>query len=267
MTNCPYPASTRSRSSHCKHDSDLQREYGPQLTCDVYWTQFWAQDGACAICHEPWPGVPGEPTGGLWRLSTDHEHAAGTDGPFRGLLCGPCNRLLTWELEREIARRDSVAPFRWTDHDGRPVVVTAELVAYVRDPPAAELGIWITKKARPPRKDHPPKKTGDTTVSPYRAHLRVVLNPRGWPPCPVGCTYEHPAPGRPRVPVVRPPVDLGPEPEPVDVVYVQPLVTRLLLVAGGTLGAVVAGAIIWALLPVIATAVVLAVTGLLALRR
>jgi hypothetical protein len=255
VTNCPYPASARSKSFHCKHDGDLQREYGPQLTCDVYWTQFWAQDGACAICRTPWPGVPGEPTGGIWRLSTDHHHATGQDGPFRGLLCGPCNRLLTWELEREIARRDSAAPFRWTDHDGKPTVITAELIAYVREPPAAGLRIWVTKKERPARsagaaKPGPRKLEGPSIREKLRPHPD---------PCGPDCwrTQRRPPEPSPVVPVVV-------EEQTVASPRWAVIAAGGLLCAGGLAATVLAVIIIVKLLPGL---LLLAATGLLALRR
>ena len=57
----------------------LKRIYS--LTLDAYAQLLTAQDGVCAICHQPEPNKQA--------LSVDHDHATGR---LRGLLCGSCNR-------------------------------------------------------------------------------------------------------------------------------------------------------------------------------
>lgn len=59
----------------------ILKRYG--ITAEQYWALYEAQDGACYICQRA--------TGKVKRLAVDHDHATGY---VRGLLCGPCNKLL-----------------------------------------------------------------------------------------------------------------------------------------------------------------------------
>lgn len=62
--------------------SKLLHHYG--ITLDDYEKMLAAQGGACAICR-------GEPQNGRTRLDVDHNEETGR---VRGLLCGPCNRMI-----------------------------------------------------------------------------------------------------------------------------------------------------------------------------
>ena len=79
---------TRGCQSRCK-DCHRERRYG--LRPNEYDERLLAQGGTCAICGQP-------PAEGK-QLEVDHCHGAGR---VRGLLCGPCNRMLG-------AARDNVA--------------------------------------------------------------------------------------------------------------------------------------------------------------
>jgi hypothetical protein len=140
----------RSDRYHCQHDADLQSGNGPEMTCDVYWTVFYEQNGACGGCLRVWEGTPGasRTESGVNRLSLDHEHVGGKDGhdgPLRGLLCQPCNRLLNYGVVEQVLRRTDEDVIALSGGD----VVTASQVRYVRNPPAARLGlrVWVTPRA------------------------------------------------------------------------------------------------------------------------
>ena len=79
---------TRGCQSRCK-DCHREKRYG--LARGEYDLRLEAQSGLCAICEQP--PVEGK------QLEVDHCHGA---GHVRGLLCGPCNRMLG-------AARDNVA--------------------------------------------------------------------------------------------------------------------------------------------------------------
>jgi hypothetical protein len=53
------------------------------ITPEQYWALYEHQGGTCYICQRA--------TGKVKRLSVDHDHATGY---VRGLLCGPCNKIL-----------------------------------------------------------------------------------------------------------------------------------------------------------------------------
>jgi hypothetical protein len=59
----------------------ILKRYG--ITPEQYWALYEAQGGACYICQRA--------TGKTKRLSVDHDHETGY---VRGLLCGPCNKIL-----------------------------------------------------------------------------------------------------------------------------------------------------------------------------
>jgi hypothetical protein len=71
----------RASRSDATWEQHLMRTYG--LTADEYWQIYESQDGVCYICRKA--------RGLRRRLSVDHCHATGF---VRGLLCGPCNKLL-----------------------------------------------------------------------------------------------------------------------------------------------------------------------------
>ena len=283
----------KSSRYHCRFDADLQGEYGPQMTCDAYWTQFYAQDGECAACEHQWKGTPGAPRSenSENRLSVDHRHVDitdgvhGADGPFRGLLCRPCNRLLTEGVTRVILARPDQNVIVLPGGD----VVTASQVAYVRYPPAAKLRIWITGRRRPM---DAPKKQGKTAagdkISPYRAHVRgrlrgpeptrryvhtrpiPLIDPTAPRPVRVcTCGVAPGIPGRVCMPdwCALHPVPLTrrrePEPEPAPPPLWPRVVRVALLGVGGACVAVLAVIIVVKLLPGL---LLLAVTGLIAAR-
>jgi len=59
----------------------IMERYG--ITPEQYWALYEAQGGSCYICERA--------TGKTKRLAVDHDH---NSGYVRGLLCGPCNKLL-----------------------------------------------------------------------------------------------------------------------------------------------------------------------------
>lgn len=59
----------------------IKERYG--ITPEQYWALYEAQGGACQLCRRA--------TGKVKRLAVDHDHETGY---VRGLLCGPCNKLL-----------------------------------------------------------------------------------------------------------------------------------------------------------------------------
>ena len=63
------------------HDQRVQVTYG--LSAGDYGRLYAYQDGRCAGCQRA--------TGRTKRLAVDHHHAT---GEVRGLLCGPCNRMV-----------------------------------------------------------------------------------------------------------------------------------------------------------------------------
>lgn len=70
-------------SRRIAHRSKLKTKYG--ITPEQYDEMLKAQDGCCAICRSPTPGIRGQ------SFCVDHDH---TTGRIRGLLCGKCNRAL-----------------------------------------------------------------------------------------------------------------------------------------------------------------------------
>lgn len=65
------------------------------ILLEDYETLFKAQNGVCAICHNPCKTKR--------RLAVDHDHAT---GQIRGLLCFNCNTHLGWvdEYGKEISK-------------------------------------------------------------------------------------------------------------------------------------------------------------------
>lgn len=70
----------RARSARA-HELRLEKTYS--ITADEYWRILAAQGGKCAICQKA--------IGRARRLAVDHEHSTGL---VRGILCGPCNRMI-----------------------------------------------------------------------------------------------------------------------------------------------------------------------------
>lgn len=87
------------------HDRRVQAIYG--LAEGDYERLYRFQDGRCAGCQRA--------TGRTKRLAVDHNHLT---GEVRGLLCGPCNRMVGWY-------RDDPSTFE-------------RLVRYLLDPPARQ---------------------------------------------------------------------------------------------------------------------------------
>lgn len=88
----------------------IKERYG--LTPEQYWTLYEAQEGCCYICQRA--------TGKVKRLAVDHDHKTGY---VRGLLCGPCNKILGH------LRDDLLAAYR--------------VVEYLEVPPAHKTIGWI----------------------------------------------------------------------------------------------------------------------------
>jgi hypothetical protein len=95
--------STKRSESMRRHAYLVSRRYG--ISGGEYWQLYQYQGGHCAICRRA--------TGRTKRLAVDHNHkckqghekAYGCPECVRGLLCGPCNKLLGW-------LRDDPAAFR-----------------------------------------------------------------------------------------------------------------------------------------------------------
>ena len=81
------------------------------LTPEEFWGIFRFQGNRCAICERA--------TGARKRLSVDHCH---TTGQVRGLLCGPCNKMLGHA-------RDEVGFFE-------------RAISYLKEPPAESTIGW-----------------------------------------------------------------------------------------------------------------------------
>lgn len=90
------------------HERRVQDVYG--LKPGEYGKLYLAQGGKCAICQRA--------TGAKKALAVDHNHRTGR---ARGLLCGPCNKMLGFG-------RDDIDFF-------------IRAVQYLREPPAKQLGI------------------------------------------------------------------------------------------------------------------------------
>ncbi len=63
------------------HARSVENTYG--ITGEQYWELYEAQGGVCYICQRA--------RGITKKLAVDHDHATGY---VRGLLCGPCNKIL-----------------------------------------------------------------------------------------------------------------------------------------------------------------------------
>jgi hypothetical protein len=91
-------------------------------TPEMYWALYEAQGGHCALCQRA--------TGKTKKLALDHDHSC-CPGPVscgrcvRGLLCGPCNRLLGFA-------RDTLVFFQ-------------RCIDYLTNPPAQRARIWRNK--------------------------------------------------------------------------------------------------------------------------
>lgn len=66
------------RAAHARW---IEKTYG--ITSEQYWELYEAQGGHCYICERA--------TGATKLLAVDHDHVTGF---VRGLLCGPCNKIL-----------------------------------------------------------------------------------------------------------------------------------------------------------------------------
>lgn len=90
---CKTCALVENREWRLKNDPKIKdqarkatlKTYG--LTQQQYDEMYQAQDGKCAICHEP----PGQWGVTQRALAVDHDHKT---GKVRGLLCDGCNRAL-----------------------------------------------------------------------------------------------------------------------------------------------------------------------------
>lgn len=75
-----YRAISKLRKAHA-HERHVQNTYG--LKSGEYTNLYQKQGCCCAICRRA--------TGKSKRLAVDHNHKTGL---VRGLLCGPCNKML-----------------------------------------------------------------------------------------------------------------------------------------------------------------------------
>jgi hypothetical protein len=93
--HCPYgPAPLHNgiwAGYHCRHDKDLRTTYGPDVTCEFYWSLFEAQDGRCAVCRRK----PSK----RYRLCVDHDHDTGA---IEGLCHKSCNLAITKWIRRYL---------------------------------------------------------------------------------------------------------------------------------------------------------------------
>jgi hypothetical protein len=71
----------RKQQKKVNHERTVMKTYGLKL--GGYGQLYQAQGGVCAICRRA--------TGQTKRLAVDHDHETGL---VRGLLCGPCNKLV-----------------------------------------------------------------------------------------------------------------------------------------------------------------------------
>lgn len=69
------------RQKQANHERMVRKTYG--LEAGAYARLYQEQGGVCAICRRA--------TGKTKRLAVDHDHNTGL---VRGLLCGPCNKLV-----------------------------------------------------------------------------------------------------------------------------------------------------------------------------
>lgn len=91
-----WRAANRERHTFLQRRSHLKRLYG--LTPELFDAILEAQGGGCALCGSNNNGK---------RLHVDHDHACcpgrrSCGRCVRGLLCGPCNRLLGWWEHRRV---------------------------------------------------------------------------------------------------------------------------------------------------------------------
>ena len=85
----PYPGprcathhrAFRKQQKQANHERMVMKTYG--LEAGEYAKLYTEQGGVCAICRRA--------TGKTKRLAVDHDHDTGR---VRGLLCGPCNKLV-----------------------------------------------------------------------------------------------------------------------------------------------------------------------------
>ena len=91
-TNNKVPCRCCDRETHRElrtrtyRSRNLRVNYG--MTLEEYEEKLEAQNGVCAICHEPETGTI---FGEIRWLSVDHDHAT---NQVRALLCSSCNRML-----------------------------------------------------------------------------------------------------------------------------------------------------------------------------
>lgn len=78
------------------HENMVAKTYG--LAPGEYEQMYQAQGGVCAICQRA--------TGKTKRLAVDHDHDTGL---VRGLLCGPCNRMVGYFRNAPEAFRRAAA--------------------------------------------------------------------------------------------------------------------------------------------------------------
>lgn len=76
-------------SNACKEQAGASRKAAREMPDEEYQARLEAQGGVCALCGQP--EVQRHHTGGVIRLTKDHDHATGA---WRGLLCRRCNMAL-----------------------------------------------------------------------------------------------------------------------------------------------------------------------------
>lgn len=84
-----HSRAAKSAARLAAHGRMVERTY--KLPRKHYWALYEAQGGKCWICQHA--------TGAARRLPVDHDHSCCPKTPTcgkctRGLLCGPCNRML-----------------------------------------------------------------------------------------------------------------------------------------------------------------------------
>jgi hypothetical protein len=144
---CRYEKS-KSATAHCFHDTALRRTYGEKLTCGAYWDLFDSQGEVCGACGgRPVRKKPSRDRPlPFEHLAVDYCHRTGI---VRGLTHRDCARDLIDEWVDIILALppERLGPVHLTPDDPLPrsgrATITRGMVAYVRNPPGAALGLVV----------------------------------------------------------------------------------------------------------------------------